>query len=159
MTFAPSEDSDQPGHPPSLIRVFAVCLKKHWVLSYPLSALQRLIRLRGCHADLSLRWVHMPYCWFCHEAAQITSFFIRENYDLKSKHLQIYTYMQECMFYMSMHFNGGFNNRTIEPGHSKTYKMVCTQQSLRSACASAQSVGDLLIAKHPRIARVDSGRL
>ena len=24
MTFAPSEDSDQPGHPPSLIRVFAV---------------------------------------------------------------------------------------------------------------------------------------
>ena len=24
MTFAPSEDSDQPGHPPSLIRSFAV---------------------------------------------------------------------------------------------------------------------------------------
>ena len=24
MTFAPSDDSDQPGHPPSLIRVFAV---------------------------------------------------------------------------------------------------------------------------------------
>ena len=24
MTFAPSEDSDQPGHPPSLIRVFVV---------------------------------------------------------------------------------------------------------------------------------------
>ena len=26
MACAPSEDSDQPGHPPSLIRVFAVCL-------------------------------------------------------------------------------------------------------------------------------------
>ena len=36
---APSEDSDQPGHPPSLIRVFAVGRKKAWVLSYPLSAL------------------------------------------------------------------------------------------------------------------------
>ena len=36
MTSAPSEDSDQPGHPPSLIRVFAVRMKKHWVLSYPL---------------------------------------------------------------------------------------------------------------------------
>ena len=24
MAFAPSEDSDQPGHPPSLIKVFAV---------------------------------------------------------------------------------------------------------------------------------------
>ena len=38
MACAPSEDSDQPGHPPSLIRVFAVRMNKHWVLSYPLSA-------------------------------------------------------------------------------------------------------------------------
>ena len=22
-------------------------------------------------ADLSLRWAHMPFCWFCHEAAQM----------------------------------------------------------------------------------------
>ena len=35
MTCASSEDSDQPGHPPSLIRVFAVRMKKQWVLSYP----------------------------------------------------------------------------------------------------------------------------
>ena len=28
MTCAPSEDSDQPGHPPSLVRVFAVRLKE-----------------------------------------------------------------------------------------------------------------------------------
>ena len=48
MTCASSEDSDQPGHPPSLIRVFAVRSKKDWVLSYPLSTQQRLIRLGGC---------------------------------------------------------------------------------------------------------------
>ena len=42
---APSKDSDQPGHPPSLIRVFAVCMKKAWVLSYP-----RLICLRWAHS-------------------------------------------------------------------------------------------------------------
>ena len=24
------------------------------------------------HADLSLRWAHMPFCWFCHALAQIT---------------------------------------------------------------------------------------
>ena len=35
---APSEDSDQPGHPPSLIRVFAVRIKQAWVISYLLSA-------------------------------------------------------------------------------------------------------------------------
>ena len=28
MAYAPSEDSDQPGHPPILIRVFAVRMKK-----------------------------------------------------------------------------------------------------------------------------------
>ena len=42
MACAPSEDSDQPGHPPSLIRVFALRMKKAWVLNYPLSAQWRL---------------------------------------------------------------------------------------------------------------------
>ena len=37
MIFVPSEDSDQPGHPPSLIRVFAVRMKKHWLFTYPLA--------------------------------------------------------------------------------------------------------------------------
>ena len=48
MACAPSEDSDQPGHLPSLIRVFAVCMKTAWVLGYPLSTQRRLIRLGGC---------------------------------------------------------------------------------------------------------------
>ena len=59
MICGPSEDSDQPGHPPSLIRVSAVRLKQTWALSYPVSAQRRvwsdwvdaqadLIRLSGC---------------------------------------------------------------------------------------------------------------
>ena len=69
MACAPSEDSDQPWYPPSLIRLFAVSVKKAQVLSYPLSA-QR--RLWSDWADaLSLRWAHMAFCWFCHEAAQL----------------------------------------------------------------------------------------
>ena len=56
---APSEDSDQPGHPPSLIRVFAVRMKKAWVLIYPLSAQRRLWSdWADAQADLSLRWAH-----------------------------------------------------------------------------------------------------
>ena len=35
MTCAPSKNSDQPGHSPSLIRVFAVRMKVALVLSYP----------------------------------------------------------------------------------------------------------------------------
>ena len=42
MAYAPSEDSDDPGHLPRLIRVFAVRIKKVWVLSYALGAQQRL---------------------------------------------------------------------------------------------------------------------
>ena len=34
MACEPSKDSDQPEHPPSLIRVFAVRMKKALVLSY-----------------------------------------------------------------------------------------------------------------------------
>ena len=35
MECAPSEDADQPGHPPSLTRVFAVRMRKAWIISYP----------------------------------------------------------------------------------------------------------------------------
>ena len=60
----PSEDSYQPGHPPSLIRVFAV----HSVGSF---------LHEDAQADLGLRWVHMPFCWFCHEVARLVSGRIR----------------------------------------------------------------------------------
>ena len=47
MAYVPGKDSDQPGHPPSLIRVFAVGREVAHTLSYPLSAEKILIRLGG----------------------------------------------------------------------------------------------------------------
>ena len=68
----PSKDSDQPGHPPSLIRVFVVHFKDS---QGPKLSLCRQQRHRSdwvdAQADLSLRWAHMPFCWFCHDAAHI----------------------------------------------------------------------------------------
>ena len=62
---APSEDSDQPGHPPSLIRIFAVRMKKAWVLSYPLSAQRRLWSdWADGQVDLCLRWAHSHFVGF-----------------------------------------------------------------------------------------------
>ena len=56
---APSDDSVQPGHLPSLIRVFAVRMRKAWTLSYPLSAQRRLWSdWSDAQTDLSLRWAH-----------------------------------------------------------------------------------------------------
>ena len=64
---APSKDSDQPGHPRSLIRVFTVCMKKAWVLS----TAKTLIRLDGCPGwSESSLGAHL-FCWFCHVVAQI----------------------------------------------------------------------------------------
>ena len=52
-------------HPPSLIRVFTVRMKKTWVLSYPLSAQRRLWSdWAGAQADLSLRWAHSHFVGF-----------------------------------------------------------------------------------------------
>ena len=51
MACAPSENSDQLGHLPSLIRVFAVCMKKARILSYPLSAQWRLSDWADAQAD------------------------------------------------------------------------------------------------------------
>ena len=42
MSCAPKEDLDQAGHPPCLIRVFAVRMKKPWDPSYPMSGQRRL---------------------------------------------------------------------------------------------------------------------
>ena len=60
-----SEDSGQLGHPPSLIRVFAVRMKKAWALNYPLSAQRRLWSdCANAQADLSLRWAHTHFVGF-----------------------------------------------------------------------------------------------
>ena len=78
IACAPSEESDQPGHPPSLIRVFAVRMKKTWVYGYPLSTQRRLIRLGICHfVGFVIRplnclcWGHMPFCRFCNGLTHI----------------------------------------------------------------------------------------
>ena len=63
--MSPSEDSNQPGHPPSLIKVSAVRKKKVWVLSYPLSAQRRLWSdWADAQVNLSLRWAHSHFVGF-----------------------------------------------------------------------------------------------
>ena len=78
MACAPSEDSDQPGHPPSLIRIFAVRMKKPWVLSYPFGAQRRLWSdWADAQTDLSLRWAHRHFV--CFVMTRLTLFRIRGN--------------------------------------------------------------------------------
>ena len=50
MACAPSEGSDRPGHPPSLIRVrvFSVRMKKGWPVLWPTLNTKTMIRLGEC---------------------------------------------------------------------------------------------------------------
>ena len=65
VASAPSEDSDQPGHLPRPIRVFAVRMKKALILSYPLNAQQRIWSdWADAQADLSLCWAHSHFVGF-----------------------------------------------------------------------------------------------
>ena len=131
---APSEDSDQPWHPSSLIRVFTVCMKKAWVLSYPLSAQRKLWSdWVDTQADLSLRWAHMPFCWFCYDAAH----FAYKPVSLPN--------------WLHMIWATAWQNQQND---------LCTQQRPRSAWASTQSDKNSLcaqwVAKDPRFRQVDS---
>ena len=61
----PSEDSDQPGHPPNLIRAFAMGSKDSrgpYVSSCGQWRLQS--DWANAQADLSFRWAHRWFCWF-----------------------------------------------------------------------------------------------
>ena len=57
IVCAPIEDSDQPAHPRSLIRVFAVRLKSLRIIGYPHNAPRRLLSdYVDAQADISLQW-------------------------------------------------------------------------------------------------------
>ena len=61
-TYASYEDSDQRGHMPSLIWVFAVHFVGSLRAKFCSGWERRLIRLGGC-------WVHRSFCGFCRAAA------------------------------------------------------------------------------------------
>ena len=68
MTCAPNKDSDQSGHPPSLIKGFAVCSMGSWGPNVSSCGQWRLIRLdeRPGRSEFAGR---RSFCRFCHEAA------------------------------------------------------------------------------------------
>ena len=113
---APSEDSDQPGHPPSLIRVFAVRMKKAWVLSYPLSAQRRLWSdWADAQADLSLRWAHTHFVGFV--MLRLRCLRLESKKKKKKKNIAFKTYTfspikRNCCFSWLQFFNYSSLNKT-----------------------------------------------
>ena len=89
MTCSPSEYSDKLGHP---LNLWSQPSLSAWrtlgPYSHPLSAQRRLWSdWMDAQSDMSLRWVHIPFCLFCHASAQywilqFSAFQIQINYVL-----------------------------------------------------------------------------
>ena len=83
---APSEDSDQPGHPPSLIKVFAVrSMGNLRAQIFFMRTAKSLIRLGGCPGWSESSLGAHSLCWFCHVAAHISQITSNEK-DFAIKH-------------------------------------------------------------------------
>ena len=89
---APSKESDQPGHPPSLIRVFAVRMKKAWVFSYPISAQRSLWCPGWSESSLGAQ----SLCWFCHVAAQLVRVLVLSNVAVMGENLLSHLFYTLC---------------------------------------------------------------
>ena len=97
--------------------VFAVRMKKAWVLSYPVSTQWRFWSdWADAQADPSLRWVHGSFCWFCCEAAHVIALLHVLN---------------------SFSFFGSRNR--FEPPRDKTNKMTLRPAKAQISLASTQS--------------------
>ena len=133
--FAPSEDSVQPGHLPSLIRVFTVRMKKAWVLSYQLSAQRRLWSdWADAQADMSLRLAHNHFFVFFISQLLLIILLLSDTiilFDDKKcswDSKELYLVSLVCTAVLD-----------FKPHHRKPVFAICEQQRRRSACASAPS--------------------
>ena len=85
MACVPSEDSDQPGHLPSLIRLFTVRMKKALVLSYSLSPQRRLCSNRvDAQDDLSLGCAHSHFLGFVMRWLEIFNNHSRKHFGVRN---------------------------------------------------------------------------
>ena len=145
----PSKDSDQPGHLPSLIRVFVVCS----LGSY--GPKTRFLHVDSedwsdwtdAQADLNLCWAHRSFCWFCRAMAQLltilhTRLIMKKIWWSESEKKKLIRVSSN-----QMPFDVLVNDDLLSIQHplhlshnmTKPTKWVCAQRRLRSAWASPQS--------------------
>ena len=75
MACAPSEDSDQPGNLPSLIRLRCALNGLLRTQAFFMRTAKTLIRLGGRPGWSESSLGAQSFCWFCHEAAQMIRMF------------------------------------------------------------------------------------
>ena len=126
---APRGDSDQPGHMPSLITVFAVRMKKPWILSYPLSpwiytyqSAKQNICLQNHYAERLILFLETStlFSWFWRQSEQRYVCFAKQN---------IFTVILNIKANQTHLWR---NTKPVQIITAQLYKDTCTFCSLRS---------------------------
>ena len=138
-----SEDSDQPWHPPRLIRVFDVRMKKPWVLSYQMSAQRRLCSdWVDAQADLSLCLAHSHIVGFV--MRWLTCVASEDFYQNVPPYSLIWVFAeQDKLLYTDRKDSDLIAWKHMSHVMRKPVLVICEQQRCRSACTSVQSVQHL----------------
>ena len=76
--------------------------------------------------DLSLRWVHMPFCWFCHEAAEALF-----------HNAQCFATDERFVAFALCNLPLVPQTEILEQPHDKTNKMTCAPSELSESLLSA----------------------
>ena len=159
-------------NPPSLISVFAVCMKKAWVLSYPLSAQRRVWSEWADFVSFVMLWLilcdFLASKWSCVISSLPNALLFKNLLIIPETKKRVTFYsIRACNVMLFFHHfylkkrspKVSLQDKT-EPYHDKTNEMTCTQRRLRSAWASAQSDQSSLciqwVAKDPRFLDADS---
>ena len=138
MTCAPSEDSDQPWHQPQSDQCSLSAWKKlgslatHWAHSKDWSD------WADPKADLSLRWAHGSFCWFCCAVTQLI-IWPKINSWLQHVNDQMWCKMVSCGQYKSLtkdlkcfikflsaspYFYSSYRNRTTAVGQIQHWGLL-----------------------------------
>ena len=126
MACAPGENSDQPGHPPSLIWIFTVRMKKAWVLCYLLSGKRRLWSdCADAQADPSLRWCTYHFVGF---VMRWLIYYITVTNERQKMYFQTCAHLRSPI---------GIFTRHISDSHGCKVSS-CGQRRFWSECADAQ---------------------
>ena len=115
---APSKDSDQPGHPPSLIRVFACVQRVVKDPSFLHEDSENWSDWADAQADLSLRWAHTHFVRFV--MSRLKWFWLQCQYfRWHVKHC----YQDSGIFTGLVESNNSWTQ--VEIKHKKMYLLVC----------------------------------
>ena len=116
-------------------------MKKPWVLSYPLSAQRRLIRLSGCQSWSESSLGAHSFCCFCHVVAQLSNRFMNIVHIIK-----LFSNITDISGITRFYFSLTDNFRILGPSAPRQFNMQkISRNDVPNSFAVSQSMTNRLL--------------